>query len=404
MPAMTTADRRSLPTVAKTFFGILEGLDTGQLRFTDPSGQVTEIRGARPGVSATLHLRDWQAVTNMLRTAEIGLAEAYRDGLVETEDLTALLLFWLGNADALARYFYAHPLAAAWLRLKHWWRSNSRGQARRNIQAHYDLSNDFYATWLDETMTYSSGLGVHEGSAGVAQLAEAQRAKYARILDKLAAAPGAHILEVGCGWGGFAEQAARQGMRVTGITLSPAQLAFAKARMERAGLSGLVDLQLIDYRDIRGSFDHIVSIEMFEAVGERYWQTYFRALKDRLKTGGKALVQAITIDEAAFPAYRRGSDFIREYIFPGGMLAPLSRMERDAGQAGLRLREAFGFGADYARTLAAWLARVNATETEIRALGFGVPFLQLWRFYLCYCEAGFRAGRTDVYQLLFEAP
>lgn len=193
-------------------------------------------------------------------------------------------------------------------------------------------------------------------------------------------------------------------MRVTGITLSPAQLAFAKARMERAGLSGLVDLQLIDYRDIRGSFDHIVSIEMFEAVGERYWQTYFRALKDRLKTGGKALVQAITIDEAAFPAYRRGSDFIREYIFPGGMLAPLSRMERDAGQAGLRLREAFGFGADYARTLAAWLARVNATETEIRALGFGVPFLQLWRFYLCYCEAGFRAGRTDVYQLLFEAP
>lgn len=404
MHSTIASDRRGLPSAARTFLGLMAGLDTGNLRLTDPSGRVTEIRGTRPGVSATLHIRDWQAVTNMLRTAEIGLAEAYRDGLVETEDLTALLLFWLGNADALARYFYAHPIAAVWLRLKHWWRSNSRSQARRNIEAHYDLSNDFYAAWLDETMTYSSGLGVQEGPIGVAQLADAQRAKYARILEKLEAKPGAHILEVGCGWGGFAEQAARQGMRVTGITLSPAQLAFAQARMERQGLSGMVDLRLIDYRDIRGSFDHLVSIEMFEAVGERYWQTYFRALKDRLKAGGKAVVQAITIDESAFPAYRRSSDFIREYIFPGGMLAPLSRMQQDAAEAGLTMREAFGFGPDYARTLAAWRARVNAAEPAIRALGFGSPFLQLWRFYLCYCEAGFRAGRTDVYQLLFEAP
>ncbi len=402
MPPTPATHSMTLPPIGRTFLGILAGLDTGRLQFTDPSGHTTEVVGPRPGVSATLRIHDWQAVANMLRTAEIGLAEAYRDGLVETEDLTALLLFWLGNADALARYFYAHPVAAAWLRLKHWWRSNSRGQARRNIQAHYDLSNDFYAAWLDETMTYSSALGIQEGPRGVEGLADAQRAKYSRILDKLGAAPGAHILEVGCGWGGFAEQAARQGIRVTGITLSPAQLAWARARMERAGLSDLVDLQLIDYRDVRGTFDYIVSIEMFEAVGERYWQTYFRMLKERLKIGGKALVQAITIDESAFPAYRRGSDFIREYIFPGGMLAPLSRMQQDSAKAGLTLREAFGFGGDYARTLAAWLERVNAAEAEIRALGFGTPFLQLWRFYLCYCEAGFRAGRTDVYQILFE--
>lgn len=393
---------KALPSYARTFLDLLSGLDTGRLLFTDPDGRTFTAGGSRAGAQATLRIRDWQVVAEMLRTADIGLAEAYRDGLAETDDLTALLLFWIGNAEALARYFYARPLAAAWLRLKHWWRANSRRQARRNIAAHYDLSNDFYALWLDETMTYSSALNLHGEPPDEASLAAAQRAKYQRVLDRLEARPGMHLLEVGCGWGGFAEHAARQGIRVTGLTLSPAQLAWGQHRLQRAGLGELTDLRLLDYRDARGSYDHLVSIEMFEAVGERYWPTYFRTLRKRLKPGGRALVQAITIDEQVFGRYRRSSDFIREHIFPGGMLAPLSRMALEATRAGLALREAFPFGADYARTLALWQRRVDAVETDILNLGFTPAFLRLWRFYLAYCEAGFRAGRTDVHQLVLE--
>lgn len=413
-PAAATSllDDRSLPSAARQLLGILSALPKGRLAFTAPDGRVANFGGRADGPVAALFMRDWQAAGEMLNTAEIGLAEAYRDGRLDTPDLTQLLLFFAENAESLARHFYARPLAAAWLALKHWARSNTRRQAKRNIQAHYDLSNAFYARWLDETMTYSSALFAHDALDEEQEpasepkphpdaLATAQRAKYRRILDALDVRAGDRILEIGCGWGGFAEEAGRRGAQVHGLTLSPAQLEYAQARMMREGLEDRVTLEIRDYRDSSGQFDHVVSIEMFEAVGERYWQTYFDTIAARLKRGGSAVVQAISIAESAFASYRRGSDFIREYIFPGGMLAPLSRMQQDASRAGLSTRGVHSFGLDYARTLQIWQQSVVSEASAIHSLGFDTRFLRLWRFYLSYCEAGFRCCRTDVHQLLF---
>jgi cyclopropane-fatty-acyl-phospholipid synthase len=273
-------------------------------------------------------------------------------------------------------------------RLRHWLNRNSRQGSRRNIMAHYDLGNEFYAQWLDPTMTYSSALF----AGGEASLAGAQVAKYSRILERLQAAPGQRILEIGCGWGGFAEAATGQGLALTGLTLSPAQLAWAQRRVPSA------DLRLQDYRDVNGRFDHIVSIEMFEAVGERYWPAYFRTLARCLKPQGRAVVQSIVIRDELFASYRRGTDFIQQYIFPGGMLPSPSVFAREAGRQGLCVRDAFAFGDDYARTLALWREQFEARWPQIAALGFDETFRRLWRFYLAYCEAGFRAGNIDVMQ------
>lgn len=390
---------RSVAPGARAFIALLTQITHGELNFTAPDGTRTCFRGSQGGPQATLELSDWGVAGALLRAADVGMAECYRDGRLETSDLTALLLLCAANEATFARYFYARPHVALYLYLKHAWRANTRAQARRNIAAHYDLSNQFYSLWLDETMTYSAAC--FEGDAS-RSLADAQQAKYARMLDLIDAQPGQHILEVGCGWGGFAEYAVKtRDVRVTGITLSAAQLEFAQARMARAGIAENVTLQLVDYRDLGGRFDHIVSVEMFEAVGERYWRRYFEALKARLKPGGRAALQAITIAPEVFPRYRRTSDFIREYIFPGGMLAPEPRMVSDAAKAGLALQQATRFGHDYATTLALWRERVQTAAGPIRALGFDERFMRLWHFYLCYCEAGFRSGRTDVVHLAF---
>ena len=386
-----------LPAIAKVFYSLMKRLDSGSLSFTSPEGYTTIFRGAHEGVRADLRFADWGVASEAFKSAEIGLAECYRDGRVFTSDLTAFLMLCTENQTALESVFYGKPLVALMFRIKHMLRSNTRANARKNIHAHYDLSNDFYRLWLDDTMTYSSA--VFHGDYST-PMAEAQTAKYERILQVLNPAPGATILEIGCGWGGFAEHAARtRNVKVTCITLSRAQLEFAAARITAAGLDQLVELHLIDYRDVRGEFDYVVSIEMFEAVGERFWPTYFKAVHDRLKRGGRAVIQSITIDEAAFPRYRETSDFIREYIFPGGMLAPIPRFIADANAAGLSAGEPFRFGIDYAETLKWWLHRVNEKVADIKLLGFDEKFLQLWRFYLCYCEAGFRTGRTNVMQI-----
>ena len=386
-----------LPAIAKVFYSLMKRLDSGSLSFTSPEGYTTIFRGAHEGVRADLRFADWGVASEAFKSAEIGLAECYRDGRVFTSDLTAFLMLCTENQSALESVFYGKPLVALMFRIKHMLRSNTRANARKNIHAHYDLSNDFYRLWLDDTMTYSSA--VFHGDYST-PMAEAQTAKYERILQVLNPAPGATILEIGCGWGGFAEHAARtRNVKVTCITLSRAQLEFAAARITAAGLDQLVELHLIDYRDVRGEFDYVVSIEMFEAVGERFWPTYFKAVHDRLKRGGRAVIQSITIDEAAFPRYRETSDFIREYIFPGGMLAPIPRFIADANAAGLSAGEPFRFGIDYAETLKWWLHRVNEKVADIKLLGFDEKFLQLWRFYLCYCEAGFRTGRTNVMQI-----
>ena len=386
-----------LPAVARIFYRLMKRLDTGALSFTSPEGYTTHFRGPHPGPTADLRLADWGVAGEAFKSAEIGLAECYRDGRVFTSNLTAFLMLCAENQKALESVFYGKPLVALLFRIKHMLRSNTKSNAKKNIQSHYDLSNDFYRFWLDETMSYSSPVFDGDYSQPMEQ---AQIAKYERMLQALDPKPGETILELGCGWGAFAEHAARtRGVQVTGVTLSPAQLEFAVGRIARAGLDHLVELRLIDYRDIRGEFDYVVSIEMFEAVGERYWPTFFKTVHERLKAGGRAMIQSITIAEDAFARYRETSDFIREYIFPGGMLAPIPRFIADAKAAGLAAGEPYRFGIDYAETLKWWLHRVNEQARYIKPLGFDEKFLQLWRFYLCYCEAGFRCGRTDVMQI-----
>ncbi len=389
-----------LPAAARTFYALMRRLDCGVLTFTSPEGFTSQFRGRHEGPHADLRFADWGVAAEALKSAEIGLAECYRDGRMQTSDLAAFMQLCAVNQRALEAVFYGKPWVALLLRLKHFLRSNTRQQAKKNISAHYDLSNDFYRLWLDETMTYSAPVFAAGQALAEQSLADAQIAKYERILSILQPQAGQTILELGCGWGGFAEYAAKtRGVHVTGITLSAEQLKFARERIERAGLASRVDLHLIDYRDMTGEFDYVVSIEMFEAVGERYWPRYFQTVHDRLRPGGRAMIQSITIAEDAFARYRTTSDFIREYIFPGGMLAPIPRFIADAGRAGLSAGTPYCFGLDYAETLRRWLATVNHRAAEIVALGFDEKFLQLWRFYLCYCEAGFRAGRTDVMQI-----
>ncbi|MBC7624739.1 MAG: class I SAM-dependent methyltransferase [Aeromicrobium sp.] len=387
-----------LPTAAKLLYRVLRNLDTGVLTFTSPEGNSTTFRGAHDGPHADLRFADWDVAKEVLKSAEIGLAECYRDHRLFTSNLTAFLALCALNQRALEKVFYGKPLVALLFRIKHMLRGNTRSGSKKNISAHYDLSNDFYQLWLDRTMTYSAA--VFDGNYAL-PLEFAQTAKYERILQVLNPQPGETILEIGCGWGGFAEHAAKtRGVKVHGITLSKQQLAFANARIAAAGLAQNATFEFIDYRDVTMQYDHIVSIEMFEAVGERFWPTYFKAVHDRLKPGGRAVVQAITIDDAAFPRYRATSDFIREYIFPGGMLAPVNRFISDANNAGLEAGEPYMFGKDYAETLRRWLESVNSQVEKIRPLGFDEKFLQIWRFYLCYCEAGFESGRTDVMQIM----
>ena len=391
-----------LPMAAKPFLRLLARLDTGTLTFTSPEGHTSVFVGHRPGPHADIRFADWGVVREILQSADIGLAECYRDHRIASSDLAAFLELCAANARALEAVFYGRPWIALLLRIKHWLRSNTRRQARKNIHAHYDLSNDFYRLWLDRSMTYSSALFAADTTRS---LEEAQRAKYERILTVLNPPAGARILEIGSGWGGFAEYAATtRGVLVHGITLSVEQLKFARTRIARAGLADRATFELIDYRDVNGTFDYVVSIEMFEAVGERYWSRYFRCLHERLTPGGRAIVQSIVIDEKAFARYRTTSDFIREYIFPGGMLAPVSRFARDAERAGLLVGQPYRFGLDYAETLRRWHDALNANAAQITSLGFDEKFLQLWRFYLCYCEAGFRAGRTDVMQIELARP
>lgn len=390
----------TLPSAGRALLRMLERLRHGRLELVLPTGE-RRVFGGDPGPEARLHLRDWSAAGAILRTGDIGLGEAYIDGLCDIDRPADLLGIAILNAAHIERAFYGQWAPVLWQRVRHLLRANTRAGSRRNILAHYDLGNEFYRLWLDPTMTYSSAWFGGDLSA---PLEGAQQAKYARILDRLQASPGQRILEIGCGWGGFAEAAARRGLHVHGITISRAQLEYARARIAAAGLSDRVRLSFVDYRDIDGAYDHVVSIEMIEAVGERYWPAYFGAVHDRLVPGGRALIQAISIEGAAWPRYRRGTDFIQRHVFPGGMLAPVEVYLREAAAAGLAERGWTGFGLDYAETLRRWLVDFSEAEPQVRRLGFDERFLRLWRFYLAYCEAGFAHGRTDVVHFEFERP
>lgn len=392
--------RSAMPPAGQLFMRVLDRIRIGRIDLVTPEGEWLSF-GGEQGPQATLTLRAWSAAESILRTADIGLAEAYMSGDCDIDRPSDLLTIALLNQQHIERAFYGNWLAVLWYRLRHWSRANTRSGSRRNIAAHYDLGNDFYRLWLDPTMSYSSAWFAGDLSRSLVQ---AQQAKYQRILDRLDAKPGDSILEIGCGWGGFAEVAAGRGCRVRGVTISPAQLEFAQARIEKAGLSDRVELTLTDYRDIRGQFDHVVSIEMYEAVGERYWPAYFRAVRDALRPGGRAVIQGITIHDEVFGRYRRGTDFIQQHVFPGGMLASEPAFVRSSERAGLECAGGEAFGRDYAETLRRWLKAFVEVEPRVRALGFDDRFIRLWRFYLAYCEAGFDAGRTDVLHFELRRP
>ena len=386
---------QAAPAAARVFLNLLGRISCGHLELITPDHTRMVFGNAHTGPGATLAVHDWRACGRILRAGDIGLAEAWAAGWISSPDLVALLRLALRNEAALEPALFGGVLARCWYRLRHWLRPNTRSGSQRNIHSHYDIGNDFYRLWLDPSWTYSAAIFDGDYSQ---PLEQAQHRKYQRIIDTLGLRAGDQVLEVGCGWGGFAEQAARQGIHVHGVTISPSQLEIARRRIDTAGLGALAQLELRDYRDLDGSYDAIVSIEMFEAVGERYWTEYFDTLAARLKPGGQALVQSITIDERHFERYRSTADFIQEYIFPGGMLPSVERFERCAARAGLRSSEHYAFGPDYAETLRRWRAVYHATSAQSSALGLDTHFMRIWDLYFAYCEAAFDEGRTDVVQ------
>jgi cyclopropane-fatty-acyl-phospholipid synthase len=371
---------------------LVSTLEHGHLTVVTPSGGRIEHGAAKSDLHATLVLHRWRAIRRIVTHGDFGFAEAYIDEDWSTPDLTALIELVARNAEQLGRNASALLPVRTINRLRHLWRANTRAGSRHNIAFHYDLGNAFYRFWLDDSMTYSAALYEREDET----LEDARNAALNRIVDLLELRGDERILEIGCGWGALAARLARRAVHVTGVTLSSEQLAYAKRRMTCEGLDDKVLLELKDYRDVSGCYDRIVSIEMLEAVGEAYWPLYFRMLRDRLKPGGKAVIQVISIDEKIFEGYRRAADFIQRYIFPGGML-PSKRIIAEQAQAvGLTLRSVGTFGDSYARTLFEWRHRFLASWSKIEAAGFPRRFRRLWEYYLCYCEAGFRAQTIDV--------
>ncbi|MCC8391094.1 cyclopropane-fatty-acyl-phospholipid synthase family protein [Paraburkholderia sp. MMS20-SJTR3] len=383
----------AMPLCARLLFGVLRQVRVGHLTLVTPQGAHYLFGDPHQQPGAVLHVLDWRACRAILRAGDIGVAQAYRAQWLDSPDFVALLRFALCNEAAVKRAVHGGRLAQLWYNLRHRLRINTRTGSRRNIHAHYDIGNAFYALWLDQSWTYSSAC--FDGDP-IRSLDAAQEAKYRRIVETLGLRPGMRVLEIGCGWGGFTIHAARLGIQVHGVTISQNQRDFAIERIRREGLDGLARVELRDYRDLDGQYDAVVSIEMFEAVGVTYWPVWFRKLRDRLAPDGRALVQTITIDEAHFAAYCASSDFIREYIFPGGMLPSAERFVRGASAAGLHASPALSFGLDYARTLQLWRQRFEANLDTVRGLNLDETFIRTWRLYLAYCEAGFAERRTDV--------
>ncbi|MBA4011751.1 MAG: SAM-dependent methyltransferase [Phenylobacterium sp.] len=368
----------------------------GSLTFVTPSGQELRIKGADPGVDGRIIVHDFGFMRRVLAAGDIGFAEGYMAGEWDTPDLSAVLSTVSMNFDRMARFFIGNPVVRAVNFIGHSLHANTRKGSRKNIHAHYDLGNAFYSQWLDQTMTYSSARYSHDGEA----LELAQTNKYRSLAQGMGLEPDHSVLEIGCGWGGFAEYAAKEvGAKVTGITISQEQFDFARKRVFEQGLAERAEIRMVDYRDVHGQFDRVASIEMFEAVGERYWPTYFGKIQDVLRPGGRAGLQIITIRDEIFESYRRRADFIQKYIFPGGMLPSEARLKDVTNGAGLAWTGIVRFGHDYADTLAEWGRRFESAWDDIATLGFDERFRKLWRFYLSYCEAGFRTERTNVVQL-----
>ena len=400
------SDVSAAPAFARPFLRRLSALWAyGTLLVTLPDGTRMTIGGddgaVGEGPQAVWTLTRWRAFLRLLTRGDIGFAEGYLAGEWDTPDLTGLLTAFALNYDALDKIMSGMPMLRGFNAIGHALARNSRAGSRRNIMSHYDLGNNFYAQWLDPSMTYSAALF----DPPTLSLEAAQTRKYEALARSIDIQRDHSVLEIGCGWGGFSAYAAGTlGARVTAITLSPAQADVARRRVFEQGLAERVEVRLVDYRDVQGSFDRIASIEMFEAVGEAYWSTYFNKLNSLLKPDGQAGLQIITIDDALFDSYRKRPDFIQLHVFPGGMLPGETALRSEIGKAGLKGDIVQRFGQDYARTLGLWLKDFDAAWPRIQPLGYDATFRRLWRYYLAYCEAGFSTGRTDVVQLaLFKA-
>ena len=391
---------KGLPAKAQMVLRGLVHMQVGCLKLTLPDSRKVVVEGKTEGPIASVTLHNWNMPQRALSGGTIAVAESYMDGDWDSPDVGAFLELFLVNTDVGSNFSNgARGVLRLVEKFRHWMNANTKTGSKRNISAHYDLGNAFYKEWLDPTMTYSSALY----STGASDLQSAQRAKYRALADAAGIKAGHHVLEIGCGWGGFAEYAAGEiGCKVTGLTISREQLAFANERMRNAGLSDKVEIKFQDYREEKGLYDRIVSIEMFEAVGEKYWPAYFSQLQRCLKPGGKAGLQIITIKPEAYREYRANPDFIQKYVFPGGMLPTREHLIDLGRKVGLKMSGDFGFGLDYARTLAEWRQRFWSVWDKVEPLGFDARFKRLWEFYLYYCEAGFRARNIDVRQIVYE--
>ncbi|MEQ9039385.1 MAG: cyclopropane-fatty-acyl-phospholipid synthase family protein [Silicimonas sp.] len=400
-PITTLEGQKDLPRYFGAAYQLAQKLKNGRMDFRLPDGRLFRVDGPNPGPVAEIEIHNPDTFARLIREGDLGFADAYLEGWWSTPDLQAFMDVIHADNDDVYDSFGGLQIVRLWERLRHWMNRNTREQAKKNISYHYDLGNSFYSLWLDETMTYSSAIF----ETGQESLEKAQTAKYASMVDQMGAEPGDHVLEIGCGWGGFAEYAAKErGLKVTGLTISREQRDFAVARMARAGLSDMVEIKLQDYRDETGIYDGIASIEMFEAVSEKYWPVYFEAVRDRLKPGRNATLQIITVEDKRFEVYRKGVDFIQKYIFPGGMLPSPTVLRREVEKAGLTVRRSIEFGESYSQTLRRWHDTFNERWKDVSLLGFDDRFRRMWNFYLTSCAAGFHAGSIDVTQITVTKP
>ncbi len=397
----STKGEVALPRYFTQVFEMASNMNTGQLDFVLPDGRVFRATGKNAGPAAELVIHNPDIFSRLIREGDLGFCDAYLDQWWSTPDLQAFMDLVHADNDEMYDGFPGMGLVRLYEKFRFWLQSNSKRQALKNISYHYDLGNDFYGLWLDETMTYSSALF----ETGQESMEKAQIAKYASMVDQMGVKEGDHVLEIGCGWGGFAEYAAKErGLKVTGLTISKEQLAYAKERIKNKGLDHLVDFKLQDYRDEQGVYDGIASIEMFEAVGEKYWPVYFETVKKCLKPGANATLQIITVQDKRWDVYRRGVDFIQKYIFPGGML-PAPTVLRDVVQkSGLTFEKSIEFGESYSITLRRWYDVFNAKWDQVSDLGFDDRFRRMWNFYLTSCAATFHSGNCDITQITISRP
>ena len=397
----TIDGHKNLPRYFTQVFEAAKDMRNGILDFKMPDGRIFRAKAKGPGPVAQIDVHNPDVFARLIREGDLGFCDAYLDQWWSTPDLMAFMDLIHADNDELYDGFPGMAFVRAYEKMRFWLQRNTKKQAKKNISYHYDLGNDFYSEWLDDTMTYSSA----KFETGQESLEKAQIAKYASMVDLMGVKPGDHVLEIGCGWGGFAEYAAKErGLRVTGLTISQEQLKYAQERMKLAGVEDMVELKLQDYRDETGHYDGIASIEMFEAVGEKYWPTYFDTVRERLKPGKQATLQIITIQDKRYEIYRKGVDFIQKYIFPGGMLPSPSVLRQEVRKAGLDVVDSIEFGESYSQTLRRWHDAFNDRWDRIIDMGFDDRFRRMWNFYLCSCAATFHSGNCDVTQITIQRP